>query len=236
VKRERKTWPVGYTPPNNGRVPSSSTPDVDPTELTFKELRFVQEYLIDGHGTNAAIKAGYKPQSAHVMASELLRKPKIHAAIARVKHESLNRAQATQDGIVQELVRMAYSDPRRVVDPETGSSKPLSEIDEDTARAISAVEFIENTFYLQDGTERREVKTKYRFWPKEKALEMLGKMIGTLVERGIITLEGKVEHSHSVTLRDRLAQLTSEQLGGLLGVIDAADSPKSANGSSKPAC
>ena len=44
--------------------------------LTAKQARFVEEYLVDLNGTQAAIRAGYSPKTAAATASRLLRKPR----------------------------------------------------------------------------------------------------------------------------------------------------------------
>jgi phage terminase small subunit len=44
--------------------------------------RFIEEYLVDGNGTAAAVRAGYARAGAHVTASRLLRDPKVAEAVA----------------------------------------------------------------------------------------------------------------------------------------------------------
>lgn len=44
--------------------------------------RFVEEYLLDLNGMQAAIRAGYSPKGAGVTACRLLKNPKIRAKIA----------------------------------------------------------------------------------------------------------------------------------------------------------
>ena len=53
----------------------------NPNELTPKQAAFVREYLIDGNGSAAAIRAGYSAKSAKDVASENLKKPMVAAAI-----------------------------------------------------------------------------------------------------------------------------------------------------------
>jgi phage terminase small subunit len=48
-----------------------------PGELTPKQAAFVREFLIDRNGTQAAIRAGYSPKTAKVIATENLTKPAI---------------------------------------------------------------------------------------------------------------------------------------------------------------
>jgi len=50
--------------------------------VNLQQQRFVDEYLIDAHATNAAIRAGYSKRTARIQASALLAKPHIKAAIA----------------------------------------------------------------------------------------------------------------------------------------------------------
>lgn len=49
--------------------------------LTQKQRRFIDEYIISGNATQAAIKAGYSKKTAAVTATENLRKPNIKAEI-----------------------------------------------------------------------------------------------------------------------------------------------------------
>ena len=44
--------------------------DCEVTTTTDKQKRFCEEYLVDLNATQAAIRAGYSPKSAHVIATE----------------------------------------------------------------------------------------------------------------------------------------------------------------------
>ncbi len=50
--------------------------------LNPRQDQFVDEYLLDGNGTQAAIKAGYSSDTAAQQASRLLRNVKVQQAIA----------------------------------------------------------------------------------------------------------------------------------------------------------
>jgi phage terminase small subunit len=50
--------------------------------LTAKRRHFVDDYLIHGNATRAAIAAGYSAASAGSIGSELLTMPNVRAAIA----------------------------------------------------------------------------------------------------------------------------------------------------------
>ena len=51
-------------------------------KLTPLQERFVEEYLVDLNATQAVIRAGYSPKAADSWAAQLLRNPKVSAAIA----------------------------------------------------------------------------------------------------------------------------------------------------------
>ena len=47
------------------------------SQLTAKQERFVQEYLVDLNATQAAIRAGYSRKTAYSIGEENLKKPDI---------------------------------------------------------------------------------------------------------------------------------------------------------------
>lgn len=49
--------------------------------ITTKQQRFADEYLLDCNGTQAAIRAGYSPNTANEQGARLLAKPNIKAYI-----------------------------------------------------------------------------------------------------------------------------------------------------------
>ena len=57
--------------------------------FTAKQLRFIAEYCIDFNATQAAIRAGYSPDSAGLIGSENIQKPYIKEAINR-RIENIN--------------------------------------------------------------------------------------------------------------------------------------------------
>jgi hypothetical protein len=72
-------------------------------KLTAKQQRFVEEYLIDPNATQAAMRAGYSPGTARVIASQNLTKPNIHNAIRRAQATTQERLEVTRDTVVRGL-------------------------------------------------------------------------------------------------------------------------------------
>lgn len=69
--------------------------------LTAKQARFVQEYLIDGNGAGAAVRAGYSVRSAKAIACELLTKPDLQAAIREKQALVSDGLEITRTGVMR---------------------------------------------------------------------------------------------------------------------------------------
>ena len=74
-------------------------------ELTPRQSRFVDEYLIDLNATQAAIRAGYSEKTAFATGHENLRKPKIADEIQRRMDERSDRVKIDADFVLQGIAR-----------------------------------------------------------------------------------------------------------------------------------
>ncbi|MCT3437385.1 terminase small subunit [Limosilactobacillus fermentum] len=72
-------------------------------KLTLKQQRFVDEYIISGNATQAAIKAGYSKRSAYSVGQENLRKPVIKAAIDKRNAEIESEKTADMTEVMEYL-------------------------------------------------------------------------------------------------------------------------------------
>jgi len=72
-------------------------------DLTSKQARFVEEYLIDLNATAAAIRAGYSEKTAATIAHENLRKPKSAEAMRLGQEKLSERTQITQEDVLEGL-------------------------------------------------------------------------------------------------------------------------------------
>ena len=142
--------------------------------------RFVDEWLIDFNGTQAAIRAGYSPKTAAAAAARLLRNVNIQAEIARRQKDLQRRTEISQDRVVKELARIAFADATDYACVETltyenedgtvspvqiVSPKDTDTLSDDQRAAIAGI---------KQGANGIEVKLH----DKIKALELLGRHIG----------------------------------------------------------
>ena len=176
------------------------------TRLTPKQHKFIDEYLIDLNGTQAAIRAGYRENTARQMAAQNLSKPVIQQKIQERREELSRQTKVTQERILEEEAAIAFCDPREVFGPD-GNLLPLHEIPEQMARALASVDRIETTQQV-GGIRETTVRYRYRFWDKGKSLERLGKHLGMFTDR--MRFEGKIE------IENQFALLSDEVLLRLL--------------------
>lgn len=161
--------------------------------LNPKQHRFAQEYLVDGNATQAAIRAGYSKASAHVQGCELLKNPKVAAAVKAGQGDQDEETRARRARYRVELDRIALADLGQAYDKE-GKLLPLHEMPEDIRRTIAGIESEELWDDVADeetGRMRREhtgTVVKVKSWNKEKALELAMRAEGMLIE--------KVDHNH----------------------------------------
>ena len=88
-------------------------------KLTLKQKRFVDEYIISGNATQAAIKAGYSKKTANRIATENLSKPVIKTAIDKRNAEI--QSEKTMD--MQEVMELLASIARGETTEETVTNK-----------------------------------------------------------------------------------------------------------------
>ena len=98
-------------------VPSDSTTAID---LSPRVQRFVDEYLIDLNGTQAAIRAGYSAATAQEQSSRLLSIVMVQRAVAAARKAQQERTQVKADTVVLEAWNIMTADPRELVQVKVG--------------------------------------------------------------------------------------------------------------------
>ena len=137
-------------------------------KMTAKMERFVEEYMVDLNGTQAAIRAGYSQKTAKDIACGNLAKPAIQAAIQKAIAKRTKRTEITQDRVIQELALIGFSDMKNYVDfgPSGVSLKELSEMPPEISRVISEVS---HNFNAEGGGS-----VKFKLYDKQTALVNIG--------------------------------------------------------------
>lgn len=159
-------------------VSASEGVDSSAEELTPKQARFCQEYVIDLNGKQAAIRAGYSEHSAEMQASRLLSYAKVAARVGEMQAEIANRNRATANRVIQELQSIAFAnhlDYVRLVEGE-----PAVDLSKMTREQAAAIKDITVEDYRDGrGEESRDVRrVRLSLYDKHPALVNLGKHLG----------------------------------------------------------
>lgn len=139
--------------------------------MTKKQKRFVEEYLIDLNATQAAIRAGYSPNTAKSIGNEDLTKPDISNAIAKAMAERSKRTGINQDRVIRELAKIALVNPGRVINTKDATVK--EDATEEDLAAVQSVKVKKSYSETGEMTER-----EVRIADKVRALELLGRHLG----------------------------------------------------------
>lgn len=139
-------------------------------QLSEQRQRFVEEYLIDLNGTQAAIRAGYSVKTAQEQASRLLSNVMVQEAISKAMAARSKRTGVNQDRVVLELAKIAFVKMTDVVD---GNGRIREDATDDDLACIESIKYKESDNEF-GGSVEREVK----IGSKLKALELLGKHLG----------------------------------------------------------
>lgn len=149
--------------------------------LTPKQQRFVEEYLIDLNATQSAIRAGYSEKTAAVIGAENLIKPNIAKAIEEAQSKRTEQTQIDSAYVLKRLVEIDQMDVLDIMDDD-GNVKPLRGWPKIWRQYISNIE----TISMDDG----EGWLKKIKWPdKVKNLELLGKHVS------VGAFKDKIEHT-----------------------------------------
>lgn len=145
-------------------------------QLTPKQIRFCQEYMVDLNGTQAAIRAGYSEDSAAAIASQNLIKLNIKDYISELQKDAANSLKITKEKVIAGLKMLSFYDPRKFFD-ENGNLKAIADLDDETAFALSSFEITEE----RGGTGNQLVLAytkKIKMNDRKGAMDMLNKMLG----------------------------------------------------------
>ena len=154
-------------------------PEKDP--LTKKQRAFVNEYVKDWNGYQAAKRAEYSDNgdNCYAQACYLLRLPKVQQEIAKIEKGLATRFISDKERILKELSLLAYSDLQDYL-TEDGELrvKNLKELPSQITRAIKKLK-------IKSKIGKGEVvwqNIEFELYDKKASLELMGKEIGMFKE------------------------------------------------------
>ena len=158
--------------------------DIEQSEfqITDRMKKFVDEYLVDFNATQAAIRAGYSPDTANEQGSQLLARPDIRELVAEGQKEIMERTQTFQDNAVAELKIVGFSDLADFLTVKDGGiveQKPFNELTKEQTKCIKKIKQTVRSSHSADGTILHQTAViEIELHDKLKALELLGRHLG----------------------------------------------------------
>lgn len=150
-------------------------------QLTAKERIFVDEYLREPNACEAAVRAGYAKgnrRSCAVIATQLLKKPKIQAQISAAQEERARETRVDAKFILLHLAEMAHADIGDIID-ELGNYKPIHQWPRIWRQMLNGCDIEE--LYEFDREAKEKVNTgrvvKLKFVDRMRVIELLGRHI-----------------------------------------------------------
>ena len=159
--------------------------------------------------SQAAIDAGFSPNTAHVKASVMMRDERIQKRIAELMEERNKRNRVSADYVLMRLVEIDQMDVLDILNDD-GSLKPIREWPKIWRTTLSGFDLSSTIMNMnEDSIETILKKIK---WPdKVKNLELIGKHVD------VNAFKERLEVSGTVTIAERMAKArdrVKKQAGG----------------------
>lgn len=157
--------------------------------LTRFQRRFAQVVASGVKPTQALRDLKWIGTRPDVKASKLMALPHVREYIETLESDALRAAGVSRAMIARELARIAFADPRKVLNDE-GGMKSLKDLDDDTAAVIAGLDVEE--IFSGRGEEREHVGNvrKVKFWNKREALSELAVIAGMKREQIVAAAVG----------------------------------------------
>ncbi len=178
--------------------------------LTAMQEAYCQSYIKSPENqTQAAIDAGFSPNTAHVKASVMMRDERIQKRIAELMEERNKRMRVSADYVLLRLVEIDQMDVLDILNDD-GSLRPIREWPKIWRTMLSGFDLSSTIMNMnEDSIETILKKIK---WPdKVKNLELIGKHVD------VNAFKERLEVSGTVTIADKIAKArrrVKEQAGG----------------------
>lgn len=180
--------------------------------LSVLKEAYCQEYIkCPENQTQAAINAGYSPNTAAKFASQNMRDERVQKRIAELMAERNKRLRVSADYVLMRLVEIDQMDVIDILDDE-GGLKPISQWPKVWRTSLSAMDINRIRMAGKDDEDDIESTLQKIKWPdKVKNLELIGKHVD------VNAFKERLEVSGTVTIADRMAKArdrVKKQAGG----------------------
>ncbi|EFF9541386.1 terminase small subunit [Escherichia coli] len=167
--------------------------------LTAMQEAYAQEFTkCPENQTQAAINAGFSPNTAAVKASVMMRDERIQKRIAELMEERNKRLRVSADYVLLRLVEIDQMDVLDILNDD-GTLKPIREWPKIWRTTLSGFD-LSSTIMNMDETSIETILKKIKWPDKVKNLELIGKHVD------VNAFKERLEVSGTVTIADRMAK------------------------------
>ncbi|ELA1822425.1 terminase small subunit [Salmonella enterica] len=185
------------TMPAEPKAPKRKSTQYKP--LTAMQEAYAQEYTkCPENQTQAAINAGFSPNTAAVKASVMMRDERIQKRIAELMEERNKRLRVSADYVLLRLVEIDQMDVIDILNDD-GTLKPIREWPKIWRTTLSGFD-LSSTIMNMNETSIETILKKIKWPDKVKNLELIGKHVD------VNAFKERLEVSGTVTIADRMAK------------------------------
>lgn len=160
-------------PPQGG---SSTGDHLTKGQLRLKQVRFIEEYLVDGNAARAARSAGYSMRSAGKIGYQLLEKTRIKDAIAALVSEQTERTLFNADDLLKRLVEEINAKLSDLFDQD-GNIRPVYEWPEVWQRGLVKTAKVKITYHSKkNGGGVKSMSLRLSLYDRIGRLKLIGKL------------------------------------------------------------
>lgn len=190
-------------------------------ELTPKQTRFCEEYIVDLNATQAAIRSGYSQKTAGQIGEQNLKKLEIQEKISELQLLRSQRTEISADRVLKELAAVGFA---KITDflkvSEAATDVPVEDPydeengdDEDGLPSVTEKRFFKMVEIFE--TDKMPVQAvpaiasikqgpkgiELKLHDKVKSLELLGKHLGMFPTHVDVTTKGESVNAKSPTIK-----------------------------------
>lgn len=167
--------------------------------LTAMQEAYCQSYIkTPENQTQAAINAGFSPNTAAVKASVMMRDERIQKRIAELMEERNKRLRVSADYVLLRLVEIDQMDVLDILNDDM-SIKPVSEWPKVWRQYLTGFELADMFEGRGDEKELVGILKKIKWPDKVKNLELIGKHVD------VMAFKERLDVNVNVTIADRMA-------------------------------
>lgn len=143
--------------------------------LTYKQNRFVEEYLVDGHPAKAAKRAGYNSYAIFKDAENLMKHPKVKQAITKRQAELRSQVQVHQEDVLREYMKIAFFDEGNLYQSD---GRPYAAVTDVPVDVRTAMQSLRVSTVKGNGNGGMQTVIKGTPYNKLQALDALSRYLG----------------------------------------------------------